>query len=225
MSEQQSPDGQQTSNSPSDGDAGGTTEPIRDWSEAKRIIAQRDGLRAERDRLQKERDDLLAKQTAAERAKAEAEGNLRGLVDSLQNELKAKEAATAEIASKLAERERRDRRRDFTDVILQRTHEQHREEVRLILSGLHEDGEIDLYAEDTKPAAIKAAEKLAKRYPEKFRPHDGAPQGGTQAPAGKTIPEGVAFQDLPPDMQRSMSDEEFKRRYGRGGRVRSGLAF
>jgi hypothetical protein len=163
---------------------------------------------------------LAQQHTEAERAKATAEGNLQGVVASLQNELKAKESALAETSSKLTERDRRDRRRDFTDVILQRAQEQHREELRLILSGLQEDGEIDMYAEDTKPAAAKAAEKLAKRYPEKFRPADGTAQGGTQAAAGKTIPDGVAFQDLPPETQRSMSDEEFAKRYGRGGRSR-----
>lgn len=228
MTTESSPDGQATTTATSDaGAAGGESQGGEAWrntDEVKRIIAKRDELKNENAEMRRRLDQLEQSHTAAQRAKDEAEGNLKGIVDSLKTENEALKAGLAERDSKLTERDRKDRRRDFTDVILRSAKPQHADELRHMIVGLHEDGELDMYAENTNEAAQKAAEKLAKRYPDKFGSVDPTQRGGTASGARTSVPDNVPLEELPLDVVRAMSDEEFAKRYGKYTDPKKGMA-
>lgn len=228
MTTESSPDGQATTTATSDpGTTGGESQGGESWrntDEVKRIIAKRDELKNENAEMRRRLDQLEQSTTAAQRAKDEAEGNLKGIVDSLRTENETLKAGLAESTSKITERDRKDRRRDFTDVILRSAKPQHADELRHMLVGLHEDGEIDLYAEDTNTAAQKAAEKLAKRFPDKFGSADPAQRGGPASGARTSVPDDVPLEELPIEVVRAMSDEDFAKRYGKLKDPKKGMA-
>lgn len=232
MTTNASPDGQTTATetAPNSNGAqsnpdggGGDPEAWRNSDDVKRIIAKRDEYKTQNADLLRRLADLEQRSTSAQRAKDEADGNIKGLLDSLKAENDSLKAGLAESTTRLSERDRKDKRRDFTDVVLSSANPQHRDELRHMLAGLHEDGEIDLYAEDTKTSAQKAVEKLAKRFPDKFGSADPT-AGGTASGARTSVPDNVPLEEMPLEVVRAMSDEDFAKRYGAGKDPKKGMA-
>lgn len=191
-------------------EGGDGSEPLRNVGELKKTIKQRDRYKEERDALQSkisklENGDLLAENEA-----------LRLQINDFSQKFETLKTADAEKASKLEEQNRAGRRTAITDVILSRAHPEHRDDLRLMLSGLHEAKELDLYAEDTNTEGGKALEKLAKRYPKYFRAADGAPQGGTPGAPSRSYGNPQSWMDLTPEQRESMSQEDFNKLFGPG---------
>lgn len=135
----------------------------------------------------------------------------------LREQLKTTKADANAAQELVAEQERVGRRRSITDVILGQAHPEHVDELRLMLPGLHEAKELDLYAEDTKAEGSKALDKLAKRYPKYFRSGELDGHGGTPASSARSYGNPRFFTDLTPEQQAALSKEDFEKMFGRTG--------
>jgi hypothetical protein len=134
----------------------------------------------------------------------------------LRKQIDEHKGSSAALLEKVSSMERAGRRREIEDSILQGAHPEHADMLRLMLPGLHESKELDLYADDTKEAGKKAREKLAKRFPSYFRAPDGATSAGQPTPPPRSYAGVKAWTDLTPEQQSSMSAEDFKQVFGSG---------
>lgn len=227
MTTPSSPDGQTQQSQASDPDtnagapAGG--EEWRNTAEVKKIIAKRDDL-ANTAKQEKARADALAAELAEIKSqKMKADGDLSGLLDGEKRARAEAEAKAKEISDQLEQRTRQDRRREIVDAILEAAHPQRKEELRLMLAGLHESGDVDLYAEDAKIEGKKALDKLRKRLPSYFTP-SGTATGATQSGPGRDY-SNVDWMQLTPEEQGNVSPEDFRKHFaGRGSRTRGASA-
>jgi hypothetical protein len=184
--QQQGAGGQQGSS----GGGGAEGEQWRNVGEVKKIIGDRDKYKAEADEAKRKLAEVEAKERDAGKSD---EAKRLAAIERERDEAKNK---LAESDQKIQERDRKDRKRAIVDAILESANPERKEELRLMLPGLHEDGELDLYAEDAKKEGKSALEKLRKRLP------------------------GVEWMQLTPEEQRSMSPEDFRKHFGRGGTSR-----
>lgn len=228
MTTPSSPDGQTQQAPASDPPNAGAQqqgggEEWRNKDEVKRIIAKRDEA-ATVAKTEKARADALAAELAEIKAKQmQASGDLSGLLDGEKKARVEAEAKAQAAAEQLEQRSRQDRRREVVDTILDGAHPQRKEELRLMLAGLHESGDVDLYAEDAKAEGRKALDKLRKRLPSYFTP-SGSVVGATQSGPGRDY-SNVDWMQLTPEEQRNIPQEEFRRHFaGRGTRQSGGSA-
>lgn len=226
MTTQANPDGQtqhQASDDAGAGDGGGGTSQ-QDWrnhDDVKKAFKSRDEAKAAAKAAAAELAEVKARLAAIESEKMKADGNLSGLLDAEQTARKAAEAKAAELETAVQERTRQDRRREIVDAILDGAHPQRKDELRLMLAGLHESGELDLYAEDPKAESRKALDKLRKRLPSYFTPGNSSTGATPQGP-GRDLSQ-VDWMQLTPEEQRSVSPEDFRRYFaGRGAGNRRG---
>lgn len=228
MTTPSSPDGQTPQQAPASDppNAGAQQQGGEEWrnkDEVKRIIAKRDEA-ATVAKTEKARADALAAELAEIKAKQmQADGNLSGLLDGEKKARAEIEAKAKELSDQLEQRSRQDRRREVVDTILDGAHPQRKEELRLMLAGLHESGDVDLYAEDAKAEGRKALDKLRKRLPSYFTP-SGTATGATQSGPGRDF-SNVDWMQLTPEEQRNVSPEDFRKHFaGRGTRTRGSSA-
>jgi hypothetical protein len=92
----------------------------------------------------------------------------------------------------------------------------HEEDVRSSRAGLEQSGEISFPDENPEEAAEAVTQKLKDDYPQFFT-GDGGPLGRPAGPSGE-LPED--FNDLTPEQQRNLSDEDFHKHYGAGRKRR-----
>lgn len=220
MTQQQSPDGQTQAppQTQTDGGQGNGTdgEAWRNHADVKKIIAKRDEMSSKAREAQARADAAEAKLAEYEAARMKAEGNTTGLLEAERKKREEAEAKAAELSSKEEARARQDRRREIVDAILDEAHPQRKDELRLMLAGLHEAGDLDLYAEDAKAEGKKALDKLRKKMPAYFTPADARSTPSPRGP-GRDLT-GVQWMDLTPDEQRAVSAEDFRKHFaGRGG--------
>lgn len=195
---------------PSSGGGGGGNDPA----------ARLKYLEEENARLIAQRDEYKGKFRASGEDRVK---ELEGERDALKTQLDERTAAEAKALDELKERNRMDVRRQFVDAILARVPEGQREDVDLRLSGLEQKGELAIPSELPENAtaadlrklatdsATEALTKLVDRYPGWFA---GGPSG-VGAPAGPgTGPMPENWNDLPEEVQRNMSDEDFAKHYG-----------
>lgn len=190
------------------GSQGAGDEEWRNKGEVKQIIAKRDKLASENDELRKRLDAIESEKRDA--GKSEEQKRLAA-AERERDEAKTK---LAEHDKKDEERSRQDRRREIVDAILENANPERKEELRLMLSGLHESGDVDLYAEDAKAEGKKSLDKLRKRLPAYFKPEGKGADAGQRG--GSRDLTGVEWNQLTPEEQRGMSDDEFRKRFGRG---------
>ena len=108
-----------------------------------------------------------------------------------------------------ADRQKADRRKVISDEILAGVHDDHKESVRLMLSGLHEAKKIDLYA-DATDAGAKAREALAGDFPAFFKPAADAPSAGNPGRPGVNMAGIKHPGQLTEEQLAKLSDEDFK---------------
>lgn len=206
--QQQQGGGSQQGGTQQGGGGSGDGEQWRNVGEVKQIIAKRDKLAADNAELQKRLDAIEAeKRDAGKSDEAKRLAAIERERDEAKNKL-------VEAEKKETERSRQDRRRAIADAILDSANPERKEELRLMLPGLHEDGEIDLYAEDAKAEGKKALEKLRKRLPALFKPAgEGADAG--QRRSGRDLT-GLQWNQLTTEEQKAMSPEDFHKHFGRG---------
>lgn len=229
MTTQNSPDGQTPATPTSDQatpavqQGGGGGEEWRNRDEVKRIIAKRDEATSTAKQERARADALAAELAEIKAQQMAAAGDLTGLLEGEKKARAEAETKAREAAEQLEHRARQDRRRDIVDTIVGEAHPQRKDELRLMLAGLHESGEIDLYAEDAKTEGRKALEKLRKRLPAYFSP-SGSAVGATQNGPGRDYSD-VDWMQLTPEEQRNMSQDDFRRHFaGRGARQGGGSA-
>lgn len=168
-----------------------------------RIIGQREALKLQKEALERELAELKKPATPA----APASGT------------PAKpDAPTAESRLEVLEREAAqrtlaDKRKAITDVVLARVPEAHKDAVRAMVRLLEEEpGGIDLKSDDTQAQGTKALESLSKRHPSYFVNPTGGIVGSV---AGALVDfSNMTWDQLPEDVQRSMSDEDFAKHFG-----------
>lgn len=138
--------------------------------------------------------------------------DLASELEAVKQELAAKAEAEAAALGQLQEHKRMEVRRQFVDAILSRVPDGRRDEVRLMLSGLEKEGQLSIPDDDPVKAAEAAMTQLADRYPGWF-------SGGSSGP-GKQSGPGVQYpgewNQLTPEQQETISDEDFSKFYGRG---------
>lgn len=196
MTTQTSPDGQPTN--PTDPAAGGppsdaTAEQIRDWGEVKKIIAQRDELKAH--------IAEIAAQVAALKATPEAPKPVDD-VAALKAEIEA-------LKARNADGDKATHRAAAEQHVLAQVTEQNRETVRLMLSGLHASGAVDLHAPDSAGTAARALERLRQNSPGLFT------QPGNSNPADSTrhgvVPPGTPLHEYTAEQLAMVDDENFNK--------------
>lgn len=218
MTTQANPDG--TTQQPASEPAAPAGEEWRNKDEVKRIIAKRDEA-ANAAKAEKARADALAAELAdIKAAKMKADGDVGGLLNSEKARADAAEAREREASEKLAAVAKNERRREIVDAILSAANPQVREDLRLMLAGFNESGEIDLYAEDAKAEGKRALEKLRKRLPAYFAPSD-AGNGASPRGPGRDYSD-VDWMQLTPQEQREVSPEDFKKHFAGRGAGRRG---
>jgi hypothetical protein len=184
--------------------------------DVRKIVTQRETLKTENQQLRDRIQQLEGKGSGGGGEGRQQQGQ--------QQQQQGGEPKTVDqiVEAKLAERDneraRLDRRKAITDVILNNAHPQHKDALRLMLPSLHEAKELNLDAEDTTSESDKALDKLRKKFPGYFRPQ-GPGAGGTQDGASADL-EGVEWMQLTPEEQRSMSPEDFRKRFASGQRRR-----
>lgn len=105
-------------------------------------------------------------------------------------------------------------------MVLARVPEAHKDAVRAMVRMLEDEpGGIDLKSDDTQAQGKTALDSLSKRYPSYFvNPTGGNP--GSIAGA-KVDFSNMTWDQLPPDVQASMSDEDFAKHFGPNAKKRT----
>ncbi len=165
-------------------------------------------LRAELRKATTQRDEWKGKVREQELAEAQ---DLQGQVEALQQQLSEKAKAETAALEQLQERDRLDRRRQFVDAILSRVPDGKREDFRLMLAGLEQNGDVVIPDENPTEAAAAELEKLADRYPGWFSGGSGS-VGSPAGPGGGPLP--AEWSALTPEQKEALSDEDFSKRYG-----------
>lgn len=81
-----------------------------------------------------------------------------------------------------------------------------------------ETGAIDIKSDDTQAQGNKALESLSKRYPAYFVNPTGGIVGSV---AGAKVDfSGMTWDQLPPEVQREMSDDDFAKHFGPNAKAR-----
>jgi hypothetical protein len=171
-------------------------EPIRNYGDAKKLIEQRTALRTRVAQLEAENATYKNRDADAARQQELAE------LEQLRKEKLERETGDQE-------RKRQDRRKGIADAILEGVHDDHKQQVRLMLPGLHEEKKLDLYAEATD-AGAKAREALAKDYPQYFKPPPDAPSAGNPANPGVNLSGIKVPSQLTEEQLAKLSDKDFR---------------
>jgi hypothetical protein len=130
--------------------------------------------------------------------------------------LAALESSEEEARTQLQEHRRTEVRRRFVDAISTGVPPGMKKMFSLLVAGLEQSGEIGFPDENPEEAAEAVAQKLKDDYPQFFT-GDGGPLGRPAGPSGE-LPED--FNDLTPEQQRNLSDEDFHKHYGAGRKRR-----
>ena len=192
------------------GGSGADDGAIRNWGDVHRIIGQREALKLKNDALERELAEL--KKPAAPAAPASGSP---AKPDGLTAEQRLEKLEREDAQRTLVEK-----RKAITDVVLARVPEAHKDAVRAMVRVLEEapDG-IDLKSDDTQAQGNKALESLSKRYPSYFVNPTG---GNVGTVAGASVDfSNMTWDQLPPDVQASMSDEDFAKHFGPNARKRT----
>lgn len=207
------PNGQQATGDPAAG-KGGDGEAIRNWGEVTKIIEQRQELKLKNEALERELAELKKPPAAAA---PPASGAPPAKADDPLAELKTK---LDKLEQERDQRTLTEKRKAITDVVLERVPEAHKDAVRAMVRLLEEEpGGIDLKSDDTQAQGNKALESLSKRHPSYFINPTGANVGTV---AGATIDfSNMTWDQLPPDVQRGMSDEDFAKHFGPNAKKRT----
>lgn len=218
MTTQANPDGQTQQGSDAGtggtGEGAATPEPWRNAEDARKAFAARDKYKTELEAAQKRLADLEARERDAGKSE-----NEKKLAEAERRAIEAENKAR-ETEEKLTGVSRNERRREIVDAILSAANPQVREELGLMLDGLHNRGELDLYAEDAKAEGKKALDKLRKRLPSYFTP-DGAGNGAHPSGPGRDY-SGVDWMQLSAEEQRNVSQEDFRKHFAGRGAGRRG---
>jgi hypothetical protein len=210
MTTQASPDGQTppqttTSTPPTTPDG----EPIRDWGEVKRVLAETTESRKEIAGL-KSLVEALGEKLSAIAPKAPeppAGAPQNPPASGLEAQVQALAAAVGGIVSEKQTAAKAESRRAITAAVAAAATETNRELIRGALATMALDGEVDLHAPDSAAETDKALAKLRARYPGAFA----TATSGQPAPASQNqlIPPGVELHQLTAEQMARLTPEDF----------------